>query len=443
MAKRTLKLALVGGGMFGRNVVLRSLADVERCGITPYLGTAGLDHHARELADVQYKIVAVGERYEHLAHGLVDDCRGWAPGSDPLPYWGETPWIELLDEQKPDVLFVATPDSLHTPPILAAIERGVHVVSEKPLALLLDQAKTIAEKSRQAGSVVAVDMHKRYDSFLRSAFVDVVPQLGELVYGRAVLEEPLEVSTQIFKWAATSNPFSYVGVHWTDLFAYYLGVRPVSLHAVGQKKLLANWRDDNHPAGIDTFDSMQVNVQYDNGMSVQYVNAWINPADFEGNVNQELEIIGTRGRVFVDQQDRGMRSAITGSGTRTHNPHFQAEVPRPVGRSEPDNRGGKGEPERPRSRPLQTACIGYCKDSLIAGLDAASRVALRLTDRASLAGTYPDAETAISCVAILDAAAKVAAANHACLAAGRGAPVTAHFDAQTFRLVDPLTSRKP
>jgi predicted dehydrogenase len=132
--------------------------------------------------------------------------------------------VEILSKHKPDVLFVATPDHLHTAPILAAVEKGVHVVAEKPLALSLDETKAIVEKSRAAGVVVAVDMHKRYDSFLRSAFLDVVPRLGELLYARAVLEEPLEVSTQIFKWAASSNPFSYVGVHWTDLFAYYLNV---------------------------------------------------------------------------------------------------------------------------------------------------------------------------------------------------------------------------
>ena len=47
--------------------MLRSLADFERCGIAPYLGTAGLDHHARELGDVEYKLVAIGERFEPLA----------------------------------------------------------------------------------------------------------------------------------------------------------------------------------------------------------------------------------------------------------------------------------------------------------------------------------------------------------------------------------------
>ncbi len=416
--KRTLRLALVGGGMFGRDVVLRCLADIGRWGIAPYLGTAGLDHHARELAAVEYRVVAVGTRTRSSAESLAATYGAWVPGGKPTAYHGPEPWDAILDDRRPDILFVATPDHLHTAPILAAIERGVHVVAEKPLALRIEEARDIVERSRAAGTIVAVDMHKRYDSFLRSMFVDVVPRLGDLLYARAVLEEPLAVSTEIFKWAADSNPFSYVGVHWTDLFAHYLGVRPVSLHAVGQKKLLANWRDEAHPDGIDTFDAMQVNVQYDNGMNVHYVNAWVNPADFEGPVNQECEIVGTKGRVVVDQQDRGMRSCIAGAGTRTHNPHFQAEIPR-AGRS-----GDR-------------ACVGYGKDSLVAGLDAASRVALGLADRASLVGTYPDAESALTSVAILHAAARVVEANHAHESAGRGTPVTARFRGDAFAVVDP------
>ena len=326
--------------------------------------------------------------------------------------------IMLEKEKAIDAVLCATPDHLHTPPILAAIKRGAHVVAEKPLALTLADAREIIAKSRGAGTVVAVDMHKRYDSFLRSAFVDVVPRLGDLLYGRAVLEEPLRVSTSVFKWAEHSNPFSYVGVHWTDLFAHYLKVRPVSLYAVGQKKLLAGWRDEYHPNGINTFDALQVSVQYDNGLNVQYVNAWINPEEFEGAVNQEMEIVGSLGRVFVDQQDRGMRSTIIGDGSRTHNPHFQAEVP---------SAGRTGT----------CSCIGYCKDSLVAGLDAAARVALGLADRAAIAGTYPDAESALSCVAILEAAAKVAAANHEYRARGQGMPVSARFKGDDFEIVEP------
>lgn len=424
MSRPALRMALVGGGMFGRDVVLRSLADVQRCGLAPYLGAAGLDGRARDYGDVEFETVAIGTKTAASAHRLAETYRGWVPGAPIAAHHGDAPWQAILDEHQPDILFVATPDHLHTEPILAAIERGVHVVAEKPLTLCLDDARTIVARAQQQGVVVGVDMHKRYDAFLRSAFVDIVPQLGDLLYARAVLEEPLEVSTTVFKWAARSNPFSYVGVHWTDLFSHYLDVKPVALHAVGQKKLLTAWRDETHPEGIDTFDSMQVRVTYDTGLSVEYVNAWVNPADFEGPVNQELDIIGSRGRVFVDQQDRGMRSTITGHGSRTHNPHFQAEVPRAA--VSHDHAG-------PRDR----AVIGYSRDSLTAGLEAAARVRLGLSTRAELVGSYPDAESAVTTVALLEAAERVATKNLAAWQNGQGTPVTARFVNDTFQIVEP------
>src|SRR5262249_22297380 len=156
------------------------------------------------------------------------------------------------------IVFVATPDHLHVEPALHALERGAHLVMEKPLALTLADADRIAERARERGAVVGVDMHKRFDPCHRFIFEELLPKIGVPLYGRAVLEEPLEVATGVFQWAARSNPFSYVGVHWVDLFGHYLKLRPASVHAVGQKELLARWdRDPRAPSGagpIDTFD---------------------------------------------------------------------------------------------------------------------------------------------------------------------------------------------
>ena len=46
-------------------------------------------------------------------------------------------------------------------------------------------------------------------------------------------------------------------------------------------------------------------MTYENGMRGDYNNNWINPAEFEGAVNQEIEVYGTLGRGMIDQQDRG------------------------------------------------------------------------------------------------------------------------------------------
>ena len=419
-SSRVVRVALVGGGMFGGDVVLRSIEDFERCGLAPYLGRVGLDYRARELAPVAFRLVAIGTRTPETARRLCDSYGARVPGAAPKPYSGEAPWEAIFAEHQPELLYVATPDHLHHAPARHALERGAHVLVEKPLTLTLAEADDLIALARSRGLLIGVDMHKRYDPCHRFIFDELVGKIGTPLYGRAVLEEPLEVSTEIFRWAERSNPFSYVGVHWLDLFAHYLRVEPVSLHAVGQKELLARW--DSEGGGgrpIDTFDSLQVSVDYDSGLRVYYVNSWINPREFEAPVNQEMELVGTRGKVEFDQQYRGLRATITGLGTRTFNPHFTADVRRLDGSSRP-------------------AYDGYGKDSLTVITERATEVILGLATREELAGTYPDAESSRSTVAVIQAAAEVAERNLRHLRAGRGSPVTARIDRSGFEVIDPL-----
>jgi predicted dehydrogenase len=415
-----VSLGLVGGGMFGGDVVLRSIEDLERCGIAPYLGRVGLDHRARLLAPLRFRLAAIGTRTPATAERLCRAYRERVPGASPLAYHGEEPWRDIFEKHDVDVLFVATPDHLHVRPAIHALERGAHVLIEKPLALSLSDADAIIRLAREKGLVAGVDMHKRYDPCHRFLFQELCPRIGTPLYARAVLEEPLEVSTQVFQWAAASNPFSYVGVHWVDLFSHYLSLEPASLHAVGQKELLARWDKEGGSRPIDAFDSMQVSVDYRGGLRVYYVASWVNPKEFEGPVNQEMEITGTRGKIEFDQQYRGLRAVISGVGSRTFNPHFS----RNVMRAGPGAEGAVHD--------------GYGKDSIIAVVARAMEVRLGLATARELRGTYPDAESSRTSVAIIEAAAEVARRNLEHLRAGRGAPVTARFAEGAYEVVDPV-----
>jgi len=415
---RTIRMGLVGGGMFGGDVVVRTIEDIERCGISPYLGRIGLDERARDLAPVRFELVAVGTHTAKTAENLCGQYREKIPSARPQPYHGETPWVDMFRDHEIDILHIATPDSLHYAPAICALTHGAHLMIEKPLALHVAEADEIIASAAERGLVAGVDMHKRYDPCHRFVFEEIVPQIGTPLYGRAVLEEPLEVSTKTFRWASTSNPFSYVGVHWLDLFTHYLDATPVSVHAVGQKELLATWDREGGDAPIDTFDAMQVSVDYEGGLRVYFVNNWINPDEFEAPVNQEMELVGTRGKVEFDQQDRGLRATIAGVGTRTFNPHFTADVSRPGSNAK--------------------AYDGYGKDSIVAIVAAAADVILGHRDLAGVAGTYPDAASSRSSVAVLEAAELVASRNLEHLAAGRGSPVSARIRNDGFEIVDPV-----
>src|SRR5262245_17544599 len=405
----TIKIALIGAGMFGGDVHLRTYADLQRFGIAGQLARVGLDKFSRDLAPTKFELVAVATRSQKSAEKSVVAFKEWT-GHSAKTYFGETPWNDILrDFPDLDVMAVATPDHLHTEPILATLTKGAHVITEKPMCLSIHEADQILESARSRNRIVAVDMHKRYDPDHLRVRDDIQKRIGPPLYGTAYLEEPLEVSTRTFKWVEASDPFSYVGPHWVDLIYHYYRSKPVSLTAVGQKKRLV--RD-----GINAYDAVQVRVDFGNGMSINFHNNWITPPDFEGPVNQGHEIVGADGKVESDQQYRGFRWWNRGGGSRTSNNHFTRDVLRGDGTK---------------------AYVGYGVDSLTVGLVAICRVKFAGESRDAVAHLYPTAEEARITCAIVDTAARVRDLNFKYMAEGKGATVTARFGNDGIAIVDP------
>lgn len=429
---RTLKVAIIGGGMFFDDIIGQSFKDFLRGGIAGALTSIGMSHLAPDVADVTIDLCAVGTRSEKsgTAGKIVDWFAADFPNKPIAACYGESVWQDIIRDHRPDVLFVATPDHVHTQPILDALDAGCDVITEKPLCLTIGEADQIIAASRKQNRIVAVDMHKRFDPFVRDMMLNAHKKYGAINRVRAVLEEPLEVSSEIFAWAEQSNPFAYVGCHWLDVVHHYLQVKPRTVFATGQKNLLLHW-DTHHaeiarrrhqdPANakrqgsIRTWDSMDVAVTYEDGMRGDYNNNWINPAEFEGAVNQEIELYGIYGRGIVDQQERGFREAVIGDGSRTRNPSFGGRI---------QHTGGEME------------IFGYGKASIVAGLLAIIRRRFLNESAADLEPTYPNAPSQWDVVQVIEAASAVAEANYNHFQAGRGTPVTANLSDTGIEIVN-------
>jgi len=431
--QKTITVAIIGGGMFFEDIIGQSFKDLMRGGIAGALTSVGMSHMAPHVANVAVKVVAVGTHSEKsgTAGKIVDWFAQEFPDQPIKAHYGATVWQDIIAEHKPDVLFVATPDHVHHQPIMDALDAGCDVITEKPLCLLTSEVDQIVAKANETQRIVSVDMHKRYDPFVRHMMLNAEKNYGQINRVRAVLEEPLEVSTEVFAWAEKSNPFAYVGCHWLDVVHHYLKVKPVALYATGQKNLLLHW-DEHHVEvakrkgvdaksfkrqhAINTWDSIDVAVTYDNGMRGDYNNNWINPDEFEGAVNQEIEVYGIYGRGFVDQQDRGFRQAAAGIWSQTQNPTFGGRI---------QHHGGNLE------------IFGYGKASIISGMLAIIRRRVLGESYESLDETYPTAASQRDVVRIIEAAGIVAQKNYEALEAGKGAPVSAQFTDSGIEIVEP------
>ncbi|MEQ8675463.1 MAG: Gfo/Idh/MocA family oxidoreductase [Aggregatilineales bacterium] len=69
----------------------------------------------------------------------------------------------IMDADDIDLVVVATPHRLHVSQALAALERGKHVVVEKPVAISVDEIKQLQTASTQANRHVIPFQNRRWD----------------------------------------------------------------------------------------------------------------------------------------------------------------------------------------------------------------------------------------------------------------------------------------
>src|SRR4051812_46133569 len=60
----------------------------------------------------------------------------------------------MYDEVRPDGVVVTTPHSLHAAPAIAALQRGIHVLDEKPMATSLQDCRDMVAASEASGALL-------------------------------------------------------------------------------------------------------------------------------------------------------------------------------------------------------------------------------------------------------------------------------------------------
>src|SRR3954453_22025722 len=82
---------------------------------------------------------------------------------------GDGSYRALIDDPDVQVVHNATPNAVHYDVTSAALARGKHVVSDKPLAMTAVQAKALVDEARRAGVVTAVTFNYRGNPLVQHA----------------------------------------------------------------------------------------------------------------------------------------------------------------------------------------------------------------------------------------------------------------------------------
>lgn len=110
--------------------------------------------HAKFFAKLEgTEVVAVSDLYEDNVQKVVKQCAEIGAGErhkDIATYWGgENKWRTMLDEVKPDVVFICTNWQNHAPMAIEAMKKGAHAMVEVPIAVSLEEMWDIVDTSEQ------------------------------------------------------------------------------------------------------------------------------------------------------------------------------------------------------------------------------------------------------------------------------------------------------
>jgi predicted dehydrogenase len=137
-------------------------------------------------------------------------------------------WSELVAAGCVDVVSVATPTDLHAPITVAALDAGLHVLSEKPMAETGDVAQTMVDAARRNGKVLDVSFNhrRRGDVQVLKRLIDA-GALGDIYYAKAgwLRREGIPGMGSWFTRQAASGggPLMDIGVHMLDMALHLLG----------------------------------------------------------------------------------------------------------------------------------------------------------------------------------------------------------------------------
>lgn len=153
-------------------------------------------------------------------------------------------WEDLLDLNGLDAVSVAVPTFLHAPIAIAALERGIHVLCEKPIALDGPEADAMVQAARTADRVleVAFNHRQRGDIQELKAVVDA-GRLGHPYYAKAWWLRRTGIPT-LGSWftraeLAGGGPLVDIGVHVLDYSLFLLGNPEVVAVSASTYDLLA------------------------------------------------------------------------------------------------------------------------------------------------------------------------------------------------------------
>ena len=203
-------------------------------------------------------------------------------------------YVDMLDSGLCDMVMVVVPHYFHPEMVMACLERGIHVICDKPAGVYTKQVKEMNECAKKSGALFAMMFNQRTNCVYR--------KMREIVQAGGI-GELQRVTWIITDWYRTQQYYDSGswratwegeggGVlinqcpHQIDLVQWVVGEMPVAINGFCQ---YGKWHD------IEVEDEVTAFFRYKNGATGVFITT-----TGEAPGTNRFEISGTKGKLLVE-----------------------------------------------------------------------------------------------------------------------------------------------
>jgi predicted dehydrogenase len=226
-------------------------------------------------------------------------------------------WREAIDDAGIDLVAIATPNRLHAPIAIAALEAGKAVYCEKPLATTIAESEAMTAAAAASGLPTAVGFTYLYNPMIVLARELIAGgEIGEVTAFRGIHAEDFMASADAsFNWRCEPDQ---AGGALADIGSHIIAM---ARHLVGDIAIVSGRLHTAYPTRRDAQgtdrtvtvdDQMDAVIEFASGATGTLAASWIASGHKMGLA---FEVSGTRGSIaFTQERFNELRLYRSGPG---------------------------------------------------------------------------------------------------------------------------------
>jgi predicted dehydrogenase len=252
---------------------------------TGFIGCGGnaSSHIGRVLKIPEAEIVALCDPSgESLANAKQRNA-----GAQDLPEFSD--YRQMLADVELDAVLISTPHTTHFEQIMACLDKGLHVLTEKPMVCTVEHAHQVIAKAKEADRILMISYQRHLQPAYRFVRDKVLSgEMGDIQFISALQDQRWYLGTQ-GKWRqqlslSGGGQLNDSGSHLLDIVLWMTGLAVAEVQAF-----------------VENFDS---EVDINSALTLKFRNGALGNFSIVGNspvggMWEDITIWGTKGVVYI------------------------------------------------------------------------------------------------------------------------------------------------